>query len=121
MDSELATAIAVYVVESVKKHDAYCGGATKVAILRAPKNSAAEALNPLNSPALQSILPAYPPAGLGSYSYSLPPCKVFSKTKLKNWLEFVAAMDDKPRSNVHKIIQKALLKETRSYLRIYFQ
>ncbi len=39
MDSGLAAAIAVHVVESVKNHDAYCGGETKAAILKDPNNN----------------------------------------------------------------------------------
>lgn len=116
MDSELATAIAVYVVESVKKHDAYCGGATKVAILRQSSVSAAEALNPLNSAALPPILTGYP-AGLGSYSYSLPPCKVFSKDEVEKLVEIVSKMDNKTKAERHKIIQKSLRKETEDYFK----
>jgi 20S proteasome alpha/beta subunit len=36
MDSQLASAVAVYTVETVKKHDAFCGGPTRIALI-APK------------------------------------------------------------------------------------
>ena len=107
MDSELATAIAVHVVESVKKHDAYCGGATKVAILRENRISAADALK---SPVVQID---YPSVG----SYNLPPCKVFSKTEVEKLVEIVSSMDNKTKKQRHNIIQKAIAKETADYFK----
>ena len=110
MDSELATAIAVYVVESVKKHDAYCGGATKVAILRQPKKLL---LNPLIAPASES---------LGGYSgfvpeYPLPNCKVFSKDEVEKLVRIVSAMDNKTKKQRVQIIQKALFQEAANFFK----
>jgi 20S proteasome alpha/beta subunit len=109
MDSELATAIAVYVVESVKKHDAYCGGATKVAILRQPKID-----NPLIVPA-SAALHGY--TGLTFPTYPLPPCKVFSKDEVEKLVEIVSKMDNKTKKQRHNIIQHALRKETEDYFK----
>jgi len=113
MDSELATAIAVYVVESVKKHDAYCGGATKVAILRAIKISAAESLTSrysIGSPSALDMLASVP-------QYNLPPCTVFSKDEVEKLVEIVSTMDNKTKKQRHKIIQQALRKETANYFK----
>jgi 20S proteasome alpha/beta subunit len=108
MDSELAAAIAVYVVESVKKHDAYCGGDTKVAILREQKLSAADMLYASSSLAKQADSLALPSLG----GYPLPPCKVFSKYEVEKLVGIVSEMDNKTKKQRHKIIQRALQKET---------
>lgn len=107
MDSRLAAAIAIYIVESVKKHDAYCGGATKVAILRETKVSAADTFL---EGRFSGIVPHLP-------SYSLPTCKVFSKDEVEKLVEIVSAMDNKTKKERHKIVQKALLKEAKNYFK----
>jgi 20S proteasome alpha/beta subunit len=116
MDSELATAIAVHVVESVKKHDAYCGGATKVAILRKPQKPQIEGNTvyayppPGASPGLDKVIATF---GL----YPLPACRVFSKDEVERLVEIVTGMDNKTKKQRHKIIQKALLREATNYFK----
>ena len=95
MDPELATAIAVYVVESVKKHDAYCGGATKVAVVRRkPKTWA-----------------GFPSAA------EVPLSKIYSRREVEKMVEIVSEMDKKTKKQRHTIIQKALTKENTRQMR----
>ena len=95
MDPELATAIAVYVVESVKKHDAYCGGATKVAVVRRkPKTWA-----------------GFPSAA------DVPLSKIYSRREVEKMVEIVSEMDKKTKKQRHTIIQKALTKENTRQMR----
>lgn len=115
MNANLATAIAVYIIESVKRHDAFCGGATKVAILRRPEVPNPSVLPP---PALSPDLPSRYISYLSNFGgYSLPPFKLFPTTEVEKLVEIVSQMDDKTKEERHKIIQKAFLKEATDFFK----
>jgi 20S proteasome alpha/beta subunit len=108
MDSRLASAIAVYVVETVKKHDAYCGGQTKVALLNNPQK--VEPKRPI---------PAFEPTTVLSYiaEYNVPTSKVLTQTAVEELVGIVAEMDGKTKKQRVKIIQQCLQKESDKFFR----
>jgi 20S proteasome alpha/beta subunit len=91
MPSYLATPISVYIVESVKKHDAFCGGATKIA---------------------QLPNPAW---WLGQGNY-IPQPHVFSPVDVAKLVKLVSKMDSKTKTQRIKILQDSFSKEAEKLL-----
>jgi 20S proteasome alpha/beta subunit len=101
MDNNLASAIAVYVVESVKKHDPYCGGNTKVALLNMQPGEQPEVL----------ALP-YP-----HVPYYAPSHRIFSTDEVEKLVKVVSEMDSKTKKQRVKIIQVSLFKESEKFFK----
>jgi 20S proteasome alpha/beta subunit len=105
MDNEMAAAIAVYIVESVKKHDAFCGGNTKIALLNMQPGP--------QEP--RFLLPATLPVPL--LTYYAPDHRIFSPRDVDKFVRIVSEMDAKTKKERVKIIQQSFQKEAKKFFR----
>lgn len=102
MENEMAAAIAVYVVESVKKHDAFCGGNTKIALLN---------MQPGMRPRFEIGAP------VPLLAYYAPDHRIFSPSDIDKFVRIVSEMDSKTKKERVKIIQQSFQKEAKKFFK----
>lgn len=105
-DCEIGSVIAVHVVETAKHHDPYCGGPTKLGILRRPSKPAV-------------YVPALKPQSSGMLSppdYYLPPLLI-AQERIDELSNIVAAVESQVKKKRGKMIVDALRKASAKQLK----
>src|ERR1043165_1151921 len=97
LECNIASVIAVHVVEKVKRHDPYCGGPTKIGILRMPKPP-----KPLLSPPMEQAV-----GYIGLPVYYEPPL-ILSASETAEIVQMVLEVDADTKKKRADIIRDAL-------------
>ncbi|HWV99089.1 MAG TPA: hypothetical protein VNZ64_05285 [Candidatus Acidoferrum sp.] len=103
LECSFASVIAVHVVETVKRHDAYCGGPTRLGILKFSEWSTLAEIRP--------PMDIFPP--LADYSIYAPRAPlIVSETETQELVNLVSEVDQTARQKRAEIIRDTLLKRS---------